>query len=129
MIEVVVVNASLFNFRNFQYIEKDSSEKFYTLKSYPENLMKKVTLLKYFRNYMSEHLLKVGQELFVNLLTLVMHLIDVLLFRDTYLTTSNAVFYIDIYRTQYINFFLSAMHFISNIFQNLIIFQLPKGRS
>lgn len=43
-----------------QYIEKDGSEFFHTLKIYPTALDKKVTLLKYFRNYMSEHLLKVS---------------------------------------------------------------------
>lgn len=47
-------------FRNMQYIEKDGSEFFHTLKIYPTALDKKVTLLKYFRNYMSEHLLKVS---------------------------------------------------------------------
>ena len=45
--------------RNIQYIERDGTEYFHTLKEFPENLTKKVTLLKYFRNYMSEHLLKV----------------------------------------------------------------------
>lgn len=50
----------LFLHRNMQYIEKDGNEFFHTLKSYPVTLEKKVTLLKYFRNYMSEHLLKVS---------------------------------------------------------------------
>jgi len=45
--------------RNVQYIERDGTEFFHTLKLYPEALNKKMTLLKYFRNYMSEHLLKV----------------------------------------------------------------------
>jgi len=45
--------------RNVQYIERDGTEFFHTLKVYPEALNKKMTLLKYFRNYMSEHLLKV----------------------------------------------------------------------
>lgn len=44
---------------NLQYIERDNSEYFHTLQSFPQALNKKVTLLKYFRNYMSEHLLKV----------------------------------------------------------------------
>jgi len=43
-----------------QYIERDGTEYFHTLKVYPEALQKKMTLLKYFRNYMSEHLLKVA---------------------------------------------------------------------
>ena len=47
--------------RSVQYINRDLCEEFYTLSSYPEeNLYKKVTLLKYFRSYMSEHLLKAG---------------------------------------------------------------------
>ena len=45
--------------RNVQYIERDGTEFFHTLKLFPEALNKKMTLLKYFRNYMSEHLLKV----------------------------------------------------------------------
>lgn len=43
-----------------QYIEREGNEFFHTLKTFPEALNKKVTLLKYFRNYMSEHLLKVS---------------------------------------------------------------------
>lgn len=42
-----------------QYIHRDMTEEFLTLSNYPENMCKKVTLLKYFRDYMSEHLLKV----------------------------------------------------------------------
>lgn len=45
--------------RNMQYIQRDGKEFFHTLEMFPEGLTKKVTLLKYFRNYMSEHLLKV----------------------------------------------------------------------
>lgn len=43
-----------------EYIDKDMAESYYTIRSYPDTLVKKVTLLKYFRNYMSEHLLKAG---------------------------------------------------------------------
>lgn len=43
-----------------QYIERTGQEHFHTLKCYPENLQKKMTLLRYFRNYMTEHLLKAG---------------------------------------------------------------------
>ena len=43
---------------NLQYIERNGSESFYTFDKYPESLYKKITLLKYFRNYMNEHLLK-----------------------------------------------------------------------
>ena len=42
-----------------QYIERDGREHYHTIRVFPEDLNKKVTLLKYFRNYMSEHLLKV----------------------------------------------------------------------
>ena len=45
--------------RSLQYIHKDLTEEFHALSAYPESLSKKVTLLKYFRNYMMEHLLKV----------------------------------------------------------------------
>lgn len=46
--------------RNLQYIERDGSEFLYTLQSYPDWLQKKITLLKYFRDYMTQHLLKVN---------------------------------------------------------------------
>lgn len=44
---------------NLQYIERDGGEFLYTLQAYPDWLQKKITLLKYFRDYMSQHLLKV----------------------------------------------------------------------
>lgn len=53
----------LSNGENVQYIERDGAEHFHTLKVFPETLTKKVTLLKYFRNYMSEHLLKAGANI------------------------------------------------------------------
>lgn len=45
---------------SLQYIARDLVEEFYNVSSYPDTLYKKVTLLKYFHNYMSEHLLKAG---------------------------------------------------------------------
>jgi polo-like kinase 1 len=48
---------------NLQYIERDGTEFFHTLRFYPEALNKKITLLNYFRNYMSEHLLKAGANI------------------------------------------------------------------
>uniref|UniRef100_A0A6A7G3C6 Serine/threonine-protein kinase PLK n=2 Tax=Hirondellea gigas TaxID=1518452 RepID=A0A6A7G3C6_9CRUS len=45
---------------NIQYIERNLTEHYHTLSVYPETLYKKVTLLRYFRNYMNEHLLKAG---------------------------------------------------------------------
>ena len=50
--------------RNMQYIERDEVEHFHTLHVFPDRLTKKVTLLKYFRNYMSQHLLKVAARSF-----------------------------------------------------------------
>ena len=50
--------------RSMQYISRDLSEQFLRLSSYPDSMYKKVTLLKYFRNYMSEHLLKVMTTLY-----------------------------------------------------------------
>jgi len=54
--------------RNMQYIERDETEHFHTLGAFPDRLTKKVTLLKYFRNYMSQHLLKVGSSRLVLIL-------------------------------------------------------------
>ncbi|CAH1787426.1 unnamed protein product [Owenia fusiformis] len=51
------------NGANVQYIERDGNEHFHTLTVYPTTLHKKITLLKYFRNYMSEHLLKAGANM------------------------------------------------------------------
>ena len=50
--------------RNLQYIERDGGEFLYTLQAYPDWLQKKITLLKYFRDYMSQHLLKVRLHFF-----------------------------------------------------------------
>uniref|UniRef100_UPI00358F74AD serine/threonine-protein kinase PLK1 isoform X2 n=1 Tax=Myxine glutinosa TaxID=7769 RepID=UPI00358F74AD len=46
-----------------QYIDRDLSEVYYSLSNFPQTIVKKVTLLKYFRNYMSEHLLKAGANI------------------------------------------------------------------
>ena len=48
--------------QNLQYIERDGVEHYHTLDNYPDSLKKKMTLLKYFRNYMNEHLLKCGEK-------------------------------------------------------------------
>ncbi|MEJ1273874.1 polo like kinase 1 [Cricetulus griseus] len=48
---------------SLQYIERDGTESYLTVSSHPNSLMKKITLLKYFRNYMSEHLLKAGANI------------------------------------------------------------------
>ncbi|NP_998844.1 serine/threonine-protein kinase PLK1 [Xenopus tropicalis] len=48
---------------SLQYIERNNSESYLNVRSYPAALTKKITLLKYFRNYMSEHLLKAGANI------------------------------------------------------------------
>jgi len=47
---------------SLQYIDRAGNEEYHTLKLYPEILLKKITLLRYFRNYMNEHLLKTGDK-------------------------------------------------------------------
>lgn len=54
----------LYNDNNqIEYIDKEMAETFHTLDSFPQSLNKKVTLLQYFRSYMTEHLLKAGAEM------------------------------------------------------------------
>lgn len=48
---------------NIQYIEKNGMEHHHTLQSFPEILNKKVTVLKYFRDYMSVNLVKAGASM------------------------------------------------------------------
>ncbi|XP_010901426.1 serine/threonine-protein kinase PLK1 [Esox lucius] len=48
---------------SLQYIDKTAAESYLSVRSYPPSLAKKITLLKYFRNYMSEHLLKAGANI------------------------------------------------------------------
>ncbi|KAJ3602070.1 hypothetical protein NHX12_029830 [Muraenolepis orangiensis] len=48
---------------SLQYIDKAAAESFLSVSSFPPALSKKITLLKYFRNYMSEHLLKAGANM------------------------------------------------------------------
>ncbi|XP_028259607.1 serine/threonine-protein kinase PLK1 isoform X2 [Parambassis ranga] len=48
---------------SLQYIDKTAVESYLSVRSYPTTLTKKITLLKYFRNYMSEHLLKAGANM------------------------------------------------------------------
>uniref|UniRef100_A0A8C7MPW0 Serine/threonine-protein kinase PLK n=1 Tax=Oncorhynchus kisutch TaxID=8019 RepID=A0A8C7MPW0_ONCKI len=48
---------------SLQYIDKMAAESYLSVRSYPATLSKKITLLKYFRNYMSEHLLKAGANI------------------------------------------------------------------
>ncbi|XP_042336604.1 serine/threonine-protein kinase PLK1 [Sceloporus undulatus] len=48
---------------NLQYIEQNGSESYFNVRSFPDAFNKKITLLKYFRNYMSEHLLKAGANI------------------------------------------------------------------
>ncbi|VDK89410.1 unnamed protein product [Litomosoides sigmodontis] len=46
-----------------QYLGRENDEHYYTVKHYPEKLQKKITLLQYFKNYMSEHLQKAGADM------------------------------------------------------------------
>lgn len=47
---------------NFHYVDKNGVEEYYKYENYgPENLMKKITLFRYFRNYMNSHLMKMGE--------------------------------------------------------------------
>uniref|UniRef100_A0AAY5ERN5 Serine/threonine-protein kinase PLK n=1 Tax=Electrophorus electricus TaxID=8005 RepID=A0AAY5ERN5_ELEEL len=48
---------------SLQYIDRNTAESYLSVRSYPAALSKKITLLKYFRNYMSEHLLKAGANI------------------------------------------------------------------
>ncbi|KAL7852932.1 hypothetical protein SRHO_G00187170 [Serrasalmus rhombeus] len=48
---------------SLQYIDRNAAESYLSVRSYPASLSKKITLLKYFRNYMSEHLLKAGANI------------------------------------------------------------------
>ncbi|XP_067390324.1 serine/threonine-protein kinase PLK1 [Emydura macquarii macquarii] len=48
---------------SLQYIEQNGTESYFTVRANPSTLTKKITLLKYFRNYMSEHLLKAGANI------------------------------------------------------------------
>ncbi|XP_040891069.1 serine/threonine-protein kinase PLK1 isoform X2 [Toxotes jaculatrix] len=48
---------------SLQYIDKAAAESYLSVRSFPPALNKKITLLKYFRNYMSEHLLKAGANM------------------------------------------------------------------
>ncbi|CAJ1054028.1 serine/threonine-protein kinase PLK1 [Xyrichtys novacula] len=48
---------------SLQYIDKTAAESYLSVRSFPSTLNKKITLLKYFRNYMSEHLLKAGANI------------------------------------------------------------------
>jgi polo-like kinase 1 len=47
---------------NMHYIERDGTERYHKFDACPQELYKKLTLLKYFRNYMNEHLLKTGDK-------------------------------------------------------------------
>ncbi|XP_057700575.1 serine/threonine-protein kinase PLK1 [Corythoichthys intestinalis] len=48
---------------SLQYINKKDEESYMSATTFPPALNKKITLLKYFRNYMSEHLLKAGANM------------------------------------------------------------------
>lgn len=45
------------------YTEKNDLEHYYSMEQFPSELNKKITLLKYFRSYMNEHLIKAGANI------------------------------------------------------------------
>lgn len=45
--------------RSMHYIEKTGQEQYHRIDVYPEQLQKKVKLLKYFQQYMKDNLMKV----------------------------------------------------------------------
>lgn len=47
---------------NVTYVDKDGFESYHTMEQYPPSLEKKVSLLKYFNDYMSQHLASTGQD-------------------------------------------------------------------
>jgi len=51
------------NYSQIAYINKEMQETYHILSSFPDALSKKVTLLKYFRSYMSKNLLKAGADM------------------------------------------------------------------
>ena len=50
-------------YRSIHYIERSGIEYYHNLNKYPDYLDKKVTLLRYFRSYMNEHLLKAAASM------------------------------------------------------------------
>lgn len=50
----------LANGEDLHYIQQNNVEHYYTLKEFPRDINKKVVLLRYFRNYMNDHLVKAG---------------------------------------------------------------------
>ena len=46
-----------------QYIDNTNVENFYTIDVYPQQCVKKITLLKYFKTYMNENLVQTGQQM------------------------------------------------------------------
>ncbi|KAJ6612090.1 hypothetical protein lerEdw1_015193 [Lerista edwardsae] len=48
---------------SLQYIAQSGTESYFSAQAYPDRFTKKVTLLEYFRQYMSEHLLKAGANI------------------------------------------------------------------
>ncbi|KAI3384445.1 hypothetical protein SNEBB_001280 [Seison nebaliae] len=47
---------------SLQYIQRNGHELFYSSETFPDSLYKKFVLLKYFKNYMKDNLLKTGSE-------------------------------------------------------------------
>ncbi|GFS96809.1 hypothetical protein TNCV_4754721 [Trichonephila clavipes] len=46
---------------SLQYIDRNNEEKYYTMRSHPPEMNKKITLLNYFNTYMTDNLVKAGE--------------------------------------------------------------------
>lgn len=51
--------ALLSDAKSMHYIDREGSESYHRIDNYPEDLIKKVKLLKYFQQYMQDNLMKV----------------------------------------------------------------------
>ena len=62
-LKITVKAQERYLFRNLHYIDRDGHEEFHMRSQRPEHLKKKVTLLNYYSDYMSDHLLKVKTKI------------------------------------------------------------------
>lgn len=49
--------------QTLQYVDRSGAEQFLNYNTTDKSMFKKITLLKYFKNYMNEHLLKTGEKI------------------------------------------------------------------
>lgn len=60
-------NAIYLFFRRLQYFDEDRNLFRFSINNIPDDLLRKVTLLNYFGNYMEKHLLKVMYDFYFNI--------------------------------------------------------------